>query len=186
MLPALGVDFGGVIVPAAGADTGRLQSRRPLDVQPLEGALVALREVRSAFGGRVWIVSKAGPGTELWTRQWLAAHRFAAVTSIAADHVCFVRDRGAKREVCKSLEITHFIDDRSRNLDNLRGQAPHLYLFGSTTSAAAIHAVANWSEARHVLLESLSGGNDPAPGQPRERSPSTTHPASSTSSRRET
>jgi hypothetical protein len=163
MEPGLGVDFGGVIVEAATGSLDHPRTRRPTDVPPLQGVLDALRDAHGAFGGRVWILSKASHDTELWTRQWLRTHRLAEVTGIAGDHVQFVRDRTAKGERCRGLGITHFIDDRRENLEMLRGEVPHLYLFGGVSDDPAIQAVAGWSDARRLLFESLEkeGGARP-------------------------
>jgi len=163
MEPGLGIDFGGVIASAAVGGTGHPRTRPPIAVPPMDGAFDALRELRRAFGGRVWIVSKASHDTELWTRQWLRTHRFAEATGIVARDVHFVRDRAVKRAKCRDLGITHFVDDRRENLEMLRGEVPHLFLFGGVSDDPGIQAVVGWADARRLLRESAEkeGGAPP-------------------------
>ena len=153
----LGVDFGGVIVEAAAADTSRLPSGGYSPVRPVRGAMAALAEMGRLFDGRVWVISKASPGTERWTRSWLGSHAFYATTGIPVGHVLFVRESGGKRDVCERIGITHYVDDRLKTLRLLTGAVEHMYLFGDSDAAAAFAFtnVSSWDELRGELVRSV-------------------------------
>jgi hypothetical protein len=96
------------------------------------------------FGGRVWLISKAGHRIERLTWLWLEHHRFFDRTGMLRDHVRFCRKRQDKREHALELGLTHFIDDRTDVLEHLRGLVVRLLLFGAQTEPAP-----GWAE--HVL-----------------------------------
>ena len=157
MSHCLGVDFGGVIVEAAAADTSRLRSGGYSPVRPVGGAMAVLAEMGRLFDGRVWVISKASHGTERWTRSWLASHAFYAVTGIPVGHVLFVRESSGKRDVCERIGITHYVDDRLKTLRLLTGAVEHLYLFRSSPAAAPFEFtnVGDWDELRGELVRSV-------------------------------
>src|SRR5262245_11105822 len=116
--PALGVDIGRVIVgavdPSGRADTSFLRGgdEEALSTPPTEGAFDAIAELVSAFGGRVWLVSKCGPRIQQLTKRWLARQDFYGRTGLRQDRVRFCRERPEKREHCAAIGATHFVDDR--------------------------------------------------------------------------
>jgi len=158
--PALGLDIGRVLMCPAD-DDGRpdtsflnLPEPQALAVPAAPGVWDVVPALVRAFGGRVWLVSKAGARIEALTRRWLAHHRFFARVGLPDDAVRFCRQRGDKRGHALDLGLSHFVDDRVDVLDALRGAVPHLYLFGVQTSpppAWAIHVV-DWPAARAALL----------------------------------
>ncbi|MEV6347073.1 hypothetical protein [Actinoplanes sp. NPDC051851] len=156
--PVLGVDVGGVLVePADGDVDTSFFGRRPLETPQVVGAFEALRGLAGGvFGGRVHLVSKAGPKVERNTRDWLAHHRFGAMTGVAEEHVHFVRERQDKAGVCARLGVTHFVDDRLDVLGFLE-TVPHRYLFGGERRELppGIVAVAGWGA---VVAEIAKGG----------------------------
>lgn len=89
----IGLDFGGVIVPAASdkskEDTALRHGALLLD-DPLPGAVEGVAALVQASGGNVWIVSKAGLRTQARTRHWLDATRFFP-------------ERGLKSPICISV-----------------------------------------------------------------------------------
>jgi hypothetical protein len=105
------------------------------------------------FGGRVWLVSKAGERIEALTRLWLAHHRFFDRTGIDPANIRFCRRRDEKRDHAEALALTHFIDDRIDVLARLRGAVSCLALFG--VQAAPIPAwvvhVPDWATLGRAL-----------------------------------
>ena len=129
-LPVLGLDVGGVIVDRSGEESDTsFFGDRPMDSPAVPGAFAAIaRLCTGPFGGRVHIVSKAGPRISRLTREWLAHTDFFERTGVPPENVRFVRHRHEKAPVCEELGITHFVDDRLSVLEHLRA-LPHLYYF---------------------------------------------------------
>ncbi len=158
----LGIDFGRVIMGAAGpdgrADTSFLSGGedRAMQTAAEPAAFEVIRELALHLEGRVWIVSKCGPRIERRTRRWLARHRFWEQTGVPSENLRFCRERREKRIHCRDLGITHFVDDRLDVLKHLRGLVPNLYWFGAETrvkpSPGWVAPVADWIDVRRVLL----------------------------------
>lgn len=148
----IGLDFGGVIVKAHGSnaseDTTIVAGHRMEAVQ--DGAINGIKTMVSITGGAVWIVSKAGPKMQQVTREWLDAIDFYSKTGIARDHLHFCHERPQKEAICKSLNITHFVDDRLHIMQILRHCVPNLFLFGTEENKRFCPPwasfVLNWSE----------------------------------------
>lgn len=161
--PALGIDIGRVLMcptdDDARADTSFLDlpEARALAVPAAPHVWDVVPELVRAFGGRVWLVSKAGHRIEALTRKWLAHHRFFARVGMAEGAVRFCRKRPEKRGHALALGLTHFIDDRSDVLGALVGAVPHLYLFGVQRAAPPKFAthVPDWVAARGAVLSNL-------------------------------
>lgn len=178
MTSALGIDIGRVLMcptdDDARPDTSFLDlpEARALAVPAAPHVWEVVPELVRAFGGRVWLVSKAGARIEALTRRWLAHHRFFARVGMREDAVRFCRQRPEKRTHAVALGLTHFVDDRSDVLTALVGAVPHLYLFGTQRTrppAFATH-VADWKIAREHILAKVSAAD--APGtRARERCP---------------
>ena len=150
----LGIDFGGVFVGST-EGAGRVSSREVDSVLPLEGALSGARRLSAAFGGRIWIISKASADTEAWTRTWLHRHGFVGQSCVPVENIVFVRERGGKRAECESRRITHLVDDRAENLASVAGVVDHLYLFGATSGEESgpdgVTRVPDWSKLIEML-----------------------------------
>lgn len=168
--PRLGIDIGRVLMCPAEAD-GRpdtsflhLPDDEAVSIPPAPFMVEVVSELVQRFGGRVWLVSKAGPRIERLTRLWLDHQGVFGKTGMAAGNVRFCRRREDKRIHASELRLTHFIDDRVDVLTHLHGLVPHLYLFGVQTQATppwATHA-ADWLAVRELLVE-RSLGAGPAP-----------------------
>jgi hypothetical protein len=135
-LPALGIDFGGVIHGVTyrpdGPDTfleGTLDEALATPAMP--GALEALARLNKLFDARVWVVSKCGPRVQSRTEQWLDHNNFFTQTGIERSHVSFCRQRPDKAPRCAELGITHFVDDRADILESMVGIVEHLFMFAS-------------------------------------------------------
>ena len=128
----IGLDFGGVIV--------RLRNNRSREDTSLDradgieiahdGALDGIRAMVDQTGGSVWIVSKAGARMQETTRNWLDSVDFFSQTGMARENLRFCLERSEKEAICKSLDISHFVDDRIHVMQILRHSVPHLFLFG--------------------------------------------------------
>lgn len=130
LTPILGVDIGRVI---SGDDTdsggGSVFSDEWRTTPFIPGAVESLTRLNaaSAFTGRIYLISKAGPKIEERTRAWLHEQRFFDRTGIPADHLFIVRERSDKAPICRRLGVTHVVDDRISvlaTLDFVRAPLP--------------------------------------------------------------
>ena len=132
----LGIDIGRVIMRPVNddgqPDTSFLTAddAAAVETPPAPGMFDVVPRLVDAFGGRVWLVSKAGARIEALTRRWFVRHEFFARTGLREDQARFCRRREDKRAHAAELRLTHFIDDRTDVLTHLRGLVPHLGLFG--------------------------------------------------------
>lgn len=157
----LGIDIGRVLI-APDATDGRADTsfiggslEAAIATPPYDGMFDAVPALVQHFGGRVWLVSKAGPRVQEKTRHWLRHHRFFERTGIDPEHLRFCLERPQKAQHCGELGITHFIDDRPDVLEHLAGVVPHRYLFGpqrKPCSMADVVAVPSWAHVRDALL----------------------------------
>jgi hypothetical protein len=162
LVPVLGVDVGRVIIaPGAGpADTSFLNGSEEaaLATPATEACFDALARLATAFDGRVWIVSKAGPRVAARTLRWFAHHRFFELTRIDPNQVRFCRERSQKRDHCLEHGITHFVDDRMDVLQHLLGLVPALFQFGVAWQQRAhpgVQPVPSWRSAERAILATL-------------------------------
>lgn len=128
----IGLDFGGVIV---GLRDNLSREDTSLDradgVESARyGAIDGIRAMVTQTGGSVWIVSKAGARMQETTRKWLDSVDFFSQTGMARENLRFCLERSEKEAICKSLDISHFVDDRIHVMQILRHAVPHLFLFG--------------------------------------------------------
>ena len=163
--PRIGIDIGRVIMaPVKGgkADTSFLSGglEKALKTPPSPGAFDGVRRLVSAFGGRAWLVSKAGPKVQSKTKQWLRHWDFYGETGLPREHLRFCLQRSQKAMHCRQLKITHFIDDRLDVLEHLRDLVPRLYLFGEQPKLDAapdwVTQVGDWRETKLAVLKDLA------------------------------
>ncbi len=96
-----------------------------------------------------------------WFAHWLPeevslSHKFKFIRSSNG------RD---KSQDCKSLAITHFVDDRMEVLNGLKGKVSHLFLFNATPEERIQHTartdffreVSCWSELTAFILNTRIG-----------------------------
>jgi hypothetical protein len=132
----LGIDIGRVIMcpvhDDGQPDTSFLTAddASALETPAAPGMFEVVPRLVDVFGGRVWLVSKAGARIEALTRRWFARNAFFARTGMREDQARFCRRREDKRGHAAELGLTHFIDDRTDVLGHLRGLVPRLGLFG--------------------------------------------------------
>ncbi len=174
--PRLGIDIGRVIMaPVKGgkADTSFLSGglEQAMRTPPSPGAFEGVRVLTEVFGGRVWLVSKAGETVQRKTLAWLEHWDFYRLTGLPRAQVRFCLKRPDKAVHCRELQITHFIDDRLDVLEHLRGLAAHLYLFGEQPQEAEnpewLTPVRDWAEVTAAVLRSAAppaGGAGPCGG----------------------
>ncbi len=160
-LPALGIDFGGVIIPKrgkSGEDTG-FDDNFVL-TEPNQNAIEIISLLVKLFRGRVWIVSKAGPYIEELTRKWLSHNEFYAKTGMREENIHFCRERTEKKDICEKFGITFFIDDKLHVMQILKDTVPNLYLFGDKTLNRGARnwttLVENWDEVYMKILNIYS------------------------------
>jgi hypothetical protein len=176
--PTLGVDVGGVIVVLAdhGEDTSFFGSD-PLQTPAVAGVFEGLAALTAGpFGGRVHLVSKAGPKVAANTRAWLAHHSFFDHTGIAEANLHFVRERRDKAPVCQRLGVTHFVDDRRDVLAYLE-TVEHRYLFtGGGAGQVGVIEVPDWATVAATWTELTAMLTAAMPAT--TPNPTGTHPAS--------
>ncbi|MGA7329331.1 MAG: hypothetical protein WBX25_33820 [Rhodomicrobium sp.] len=165
--PRVGIDIGRVImapIKRGKADTSFLSGslEKAMQTPPSPGAFEGVKALVTAFGGRAWLISKAGPNVQQKTKLWLRHWDFYAATGLPSEHVRFCLDRPQKAEHCRQLKITHFIDDRLDVLEAMREDVSHLYLFGEQPRLEEIPNwtmhVADWEEATNAVLRQLQEG----------------------------
>jgi hypothetical protein len=158
----LGIDIGRVLISpqSNGRDTsfigGSIQDA--IDTPPYEGMFEAVPKLVKVFGGKVWLVSKAGPRVEEKTRLWLQHQKFFVRTGIPAQNLRFCLKRPDKAEHCRNLSITHFIDDRLDVLEYLEGIVKHRFLFGPQSTnqlPTGIAYVPSWDKALEIIGTSV-------------------------------
>lgn len=161
-MPRLGIDVGRVLIApdgAGGGDTSFIGGSLAdaLATPPYEGMFEHVPGLVERFGGRVWLVSKAGPRVQEKTLLWLAHHRFHERTGIPQANVRFCRERPQKADHCRQLGLTHFIDDRPDVLGHLQGVVAHRFLFGPQRGPAdpALRPTLTWEVAAREVLSSL-------------------------------
>ncbi|MDJ0942647.1 MAG: hypothetical protein QNJ30_04255 [Kiloniellales bacterium] len=163
--PGIGIDIGRVIMaPVVGgrADTSFLSGglEKALATPPSPGAFDGVRSLVSAFAGRAWLISKAGPKVQHKTKQWLRHWDFYDETGLPRSHLRFCLQRSQKALHCRQLRLTHFIDDRLDVLEHLRDLVPNLYLFGEQPDLDEIpdwvNPTTDWREATETVLEQLA------------------------------
>jgi hypothetical protein len=155
----LGIDIGRVIMcpvhDDGQPDTSFLTAddAEALATPAAPGMFDVVPRLVDAFGGRVWLVSKAGARIEALTRRWFVRHEFFARTGLREDQARFCRRREDKRTHAAELGLTHFIDDRTDVLTHLRGLVPHLGLFGVQSEPAPEWTVpiADWFAVKRAL-----------------------------------
>lgn len=64
----------------------------------------------------------------------------------------FCEKRKEKREICRRLKITHFVDDSEDVIKPLEGLVPNLFLFGGSSIAGQFVTVESWSEIVNLLV----------------------------------
>ncbi len=161
MIPALGIDIGRVIISAGSGrgDTSFLDGdlTAALGTPPARDALPTIRDLVVTFGGRVWLVSKAGPRVQDRTRRWLDHHRFWEMTRMDRANLRFCRQRNEKAEIARELGLTHFVDDRPDVLAAMLGVVRFRFLFGPQRAPAPQHTqVLDWQAVAVAIRGSLT------------------------------
>lgn len=156
----LGVDIGGVIIAEIKAEGGLAHiDENYLKVPIVSGSIDALRILKSHFGDDIYLISKARAEVEPQCRDWLRHHLFFEETEINPQNLHFCRERSGKKDLCLSLGITHFIDDKLEVLSHLVGTVPNLYLFhphqeenvGYEICLTDVVVIQDWVEALALL-----------------------------------
>ena len=162
----IGVDMGGVITrllhTVADEDTAISDWRSPEQALALQvpGAIAGVRQLVELANGGVWIVSKAGPKVEDWSREWLHTVGFFGSSGLWPSNLRFCRQREDKAGICQELQLTHFIDDRVHVMQILRNVVPHLILFNPSDDDRRgtpwATAVKDWPEAVAAVRASIA------------------------------
>lgn len=98
----IGIDLGNTIVRSQHGHGS---------TQAFPDSLRTIRKMVQAFN-KVVIVSRVNPAQEIRARQWIKDSQFEANTGIPIEDVHFCENRSDKGRICKSIGVTHFIDDR--------------------------------------------------------------------------
>lgn len=157
----LGLDFGKVISGAIQngiADTSFLGTTfdEAMKSPATEGAMEAVKVLVEEFSREVWIISKCGPSVQNKTLGWLDHHAFFHQTGLKEENVRFCRARHEKAPICRTLGITHFVDDRLDVLEPMIGVVPNLYLFGEQNGdfscpTSVLHTM-NWEGVVDAII----------------------------------
>lgn len=162
----LGIDIGKVIIDGAhndGTDTAFF-SDNFLRTTALPDAFKSIGNLVSRFGSEhVYLVSKCGLRVQEKSLAWLAHHNFWEQTGMNPNAHRFCLRRSEKAGICKTLGITHFIDDRAEILVSMQGIVTHRYVFNPTDRELQQYAdrmqgeqiVRSWAELEPLVLETL-------------------------------
>jgi hypothetical protein len=146
----LGIDLGKTIVTIDG------ESQK---VAFPDAIRVIRRLARERFEGRVHIVSKVDEGQKKRALEWLDESGFYEETGVQRESVHFCAERREKAPICRTLGITHFIDDRPEVMSHMQ-DIPHRFLFRSIEEdvkayedklSGVIH-VKSWIEIEKLIL----------------------------------
>jgi hypothetical protein len=74
--------------------------------------------VKERFGDHAYLVSKCGQRIQDRTEAWLERRRFYDRTGLPYGNKRFCRQRHEKGPICRTLGITHFVDDRVEVLNS--------------------------------------------------------------------
>lgn len=164
MTPALGIDIGRVIISAGSGrgDTSFLDGDlvSALRTPPAEAAFPSIAQLVGDVGGRVWLVSKAGPRVQDRTLRWLEHHRFWSETGVHRARLRFCRQRAEKADIARSLGLTHFVDDRVDVLAAMTGVVRFRFLFGPQRHPPTGHIlVPDWRAALAAIRATFSEGS---------------------------
>jgi hypothetical protein len=158
MRDVLGIDLGGVIMDGVKEDPEAHPD--PLAIRGAFAAVARLRRERFLTG--CWLVSRCEADAEAELLGWLERHQFFQISEIDRRCVVFCRELCEKAEICRELDVTHFIDDRLAVLKHMIGVVPHLYQLLSRASKLeavdgaieGIRLVNTWAEVMDDLLDS--------------------------------
>ena len=120
---------------------------------------VIKRLVDERFGNKSYVVSKVNPEQEIRAKVWIKKKGLHEKTGIIQENIFFCRERHEKAPICKSLGITHFIDDRPEVLSHMES-VPHRILFRGDeddfqkfkSKLQGVIRVKNWREIEELLL----------------------------------
>jgi tRNA(Leu) C34 or U34 (ribose-2'-O)-methylase TrmL len=160
--PRLGIDIGRVIIDGSSGPNGDTaffgsDENAVLATPEVPDAIPTVDRLVSAFGGRVWLVSKCGPRIQARTLRWLDAHDFYARTGLPRNQIRFCRARAQKRDHCMDLSLTHFVDDRADVHAAIRDVVDHRYLFGPQPKGipAYLAHTPDWADAERRIMSTL-------------------------------
>ena len=115
----LGIDIGGVIIDVWQHGNDKLFfSDSFLETPEVAGALKAIRSLRDRFSA-IKYVSHCTDENRARFIGWLEVHNFYEETGSQPKDMTFCPNRSDKANICKDLEISHFIDDRLEVLSSL-------------------------------------------------------------------
>jgi hypothetical protein len=122
-----------------------------MSARPVEGAIEALATLVAHYEGRVFLVSKCGPGVQKKSLAWLEHHDVYRVTGLRREQVRFCRERSEKTRIAAELGLDGFVDDRLDVLIPMRGQVRCLVHFATERTEPGLVAAPTWSAALRVL-----------------------------------
>lgn len=109
----LGVDIGGVIIDGSSEHKDTIFTDSYLETPEVSNSVSSLKTLLdNSFQNDIYLISKCGPRIQKRTLDWLDHHNFYDRTGVGKNNVYFSLERKNKVDICKRLNITHYIDDR--------------------------------------------------------------------------
>lgn len=105
MKRVLGVDLGYTIV-------------NPKTKESYSDSFRVLKRFKETWDN-VFIVSKVNEEQKVRAIKWLTESGFHTLTGIPFENIYFCQERNEKGPICKTLGVTHFIDDRAEVMFNM-------------------------------------------------------------------
>ena len=124
----LGIDIGRVIIGGDGKDDTSFFTNGWIYTPEIPNAIDCIAKLVPEFDD-VYLVSKCGEKIQHKSKTWLYWHKFEERTGISEEKFRFCKERKDKAPICRSLGITHFIDDKLDVLCHMDGIVKHQFLF---------------------------------------------------------
>jgi hypothetical protein len=158
----LGVEVGAAIINMDG-DSRKETSFKGIDylrTSPVPDAFDILKILVRHFEGRVFLTSKCESRVRPRINGWLHDRYFYEITGVAPGKLHFYEKDEERIDVCRDLELTHFVHNRIGALATLANLVPNLYLLQPRVAEVArfssfvprVTSVRNWQEIGRLLV----------------------------------
>ena len=137
----VGIDFGGVIVKASEGEDFNSSDGLQIEVKNAIDTIKILGRKNEIF-----IISKASPRVQIFTREWLSVVGFYQRTGFRPENLFFCEKRKEKSRICSQLKIDCFIDDSFEVIESLVTIVKTPIHFSESINKQKILAINNWNE----------------------------------------
>lgn len=152
MKPKFGIDIGNVIINFR--LTNSQSEENYSNIPATDNSFNTIKKLSVLFEGRIFLISKCKELNENKILSWLKNNDFYNKTNVNEKNLLFCKERNEKAAICKTLKITHFIDDRIEVLSHMISIVPNLFLYkpeptqiiGYEKFLTAVIKINNWKD----------------------------------------